>query len=238
MSAQPYSQPEPTSTGQDARTNVLYAIERLKEKSPQTISRNDLVSYVLPTQAKTNEPHKETMLLKYLNLNEKVKYHADIDSYSFRPIHNIYNGDDLLEFLQSQETALGISVRDLKDGWPDCETTIDQLEREHKLLVTRNKKDNHPRMVWADDPTLHIQIDGEYKELWEMIPVSEKHDDVIKKLLAAQHKPAGTVAEPKKIVPMAKQKKKPRRGQKTTNTHMAGMFKDYSNMKPKAAGTR
>lgn len=235
MASQIYSQPEPTSAGQDARTNVIYAIERLKEKSPHAISRAELVSYVLPSQAVREDQPRVDLFLRYLNINEKVTFHPQSDSYSFRPLHNIFTGDDLLDFLQKQETALGISVRNLKDGWGTVEATIDQLEKEHKLLVTRNKKDNHPRMVWADDPTLIAPIDGEYKELWEQIPVPEKHDDVIKALTLAGFKPAGTVSAPKAAGKVEKKKKVVRRGQKTTNTHMKGLFKDYSKLNPKAS---
>jgi transcription initiation factor TFIIE subunit beta len=234
MSTTIYSQPASTSTGQDARTNVLYAISRLKEKSPQAIPGDELVSYVLPAQAVSGDPQRVKLFLTFLNNNEKVNYHRDTDSYSFRPLHNIFTAEDLLAYLQRQETATGISVRDLKDGWADVETTIDKLEKEHKLLVTRNKKDNHPRMVWIDDPTLWLTIDGEYKEIWENIPVPEKPDDVIQALKAAGFKPAGTVSKPV-VKKVEKGKKKVRRGHKTTNTHMQGLFKDYSALKPKAA---
>lgn len=234
MSATIYSQPASTSTGQDARTNVLYAITRLKEKSPQAIPRDELIAHVLPRQAVSNDPQRVGLFLTFLNNNEKVTYHRDTDSYSFRPLHDIFTADDLLTYLQKQETATGISVRDLKDGWADVETTIDRLENEHRLLVTRNKKDNHPRMVWIDDATLWLTVDGEYKDIWENIPVPEKPDDVIQALKSAGFKPAGTVSQPK-TKKVEKSKKKVRRGHKTTNTHMAGLFKDYSALKPKAA---
>ena len=233
MSSQIYSQPASTSTGADVRTNVIYAIDRLKEKSPVPVPAAELISYVLPAHKRDNA--QDIRLFRvFLGSNEKVTFDPKADTYSFRPLHNIFTADDLLHFLQTQDTALGISVRELKDGWGDVETTIDALEKEHKLLVTRNKKDNHPRMVWADDPTLIARVDGEYKELWDTIPVPEKHDDVIKELVKEGYKPAGTVSAPKAARKIEKQKKKTRRGIKITNTHMGDIFRDYSGQRPVA----
>jgi len=150
-------------------------------------------------------------------------------------LHNIFNADDLIKFLQKQKAASGISIRELKDGWLDVFPTIDRLEMEHKLLVTRNKSDNQARMVWLDDATLHAPIDQEYKDIWDKIPVPEKPDNIIKELILAGLKSAGTVTKPKPRTE-EKKKKKARRGQKTTNTHMLGLFKDYSSFNPKAIG--
>ena len=104
--------------------------------------------------------------------------------------------------------------------------------------MTRNKKDNNPRMVWADDPTLHKKMDQEYMDLWEMIAVPQNHDDVIKTLKAEGLPTAGTVSQPKLKGDRKKDRKKPRHGQKTTNTHMQGLFRDFSNMKPKASADK
>jgi len=226
MASQIYSQPASTSTGSDARTNVLFAVCRLKEKSPQSIPADELISFVLSASAR-QDAQRVNLFTYFLKANEKVNYDSKTDSYSFRPVHSIFDADGLLHYLQKQDTALGISVRDLKDGWPNATDAIDELESQHKLLVTRNKKDNVPRMVWLDDPTLHVRLDQEYKDLWEKIVVPEKHDDVIKELVKDGLKPAGTVSVVKAVKKAEKKKKKPRRGAKITNTHMGDVFKNY-----------
>jgi len=153
-----------SAAGSDARTNVVYATDRLKEKFPASIPSQELIAFVLPAH-KRNDEQAVKLLKTLLNVNPKVIYDAATDSYTFKPMHNISSADDLLKYLQGQETAMGIQVRELKDGWPNVEETIDKLEEERKLLVTRNKKDNHPRMVWADDPTLIAPLDQDFKDI-------------------------------------------------------------------------
>jgi len=221
-----------SAAGSDARTNVVYATDRLKEKFPASISSDDLIAFVLPAH-KRGDTAQINLFKKFLQVNPKVSYDATTDSYKFRPLHNISSADDLLAYLQKQETALGISVRELKDGWPDVEETIDKLEAQHQLLVTRNKKDNHPRMVWANDPTLVAPLDKEFKDIWNQIPLPSI-EDTIKELRKMDHKSTGEPAKPEVPVKVEKKKKKTRRGVKVTNVHMQGLFRDYSQQRPQA----
>lgn len=213
-----------TTSGQDARTLVIYSIDRLKEKAPNWIPEDELIAYVLP--AGKRDDNQIALFKQFLALNEKVDHDSKTRSYRFRPTHNIFTADDLLGYLQKQTTASGLNVRELKDGWPDVEATIDKLEEQSKLLVTRHRKDNHPRMVWLNDPTLNAPLDEEYKRIWEGIPVLE-HKDMIKILQEDGFQPAGNVAEPRKVAPVKKVKAK-RKSTKVTNVHLKGFLRDYS----------
>ncbi|KAK5536085.1 transcription factor TFIIE beta subunit, TFIIEB, Tfa2 [Vermiconidia calcicola] len=220
----------PTSVaGSDARTNVIYALGRLKEKFPERISWNELVAYVLPIHRRTEE--QITYFRTFLSKNPKVDYDEEADTYRYRPEHNIASADDLLRYLQNQESAMGINVRELKDTWPDVEYAIDKLEAEHKLLVVRNKKDNHPRTVWVDDPTLNVSLDNEFKDIWSQIPLPSV-EDTIRELRRMNHKSTGEPAQLDAAAKPKEKKKKTRRGQKVTNTHMQGLFRDYSEKRP------
>lgn len=226
-----YSQPADTGTGKNIMTQVTYAIEYLKTKgAPQTLP--DLISY-LSLQHK-EEDYQRT-IGAILRSHEKVDYHAKRDgsegTFSFRPVHDIRSGDRLLRHLQSQPTAQGLSVRDLRDGWPNAEDTINKLEADGKLLVTRNKKDNHAKMVWPNDPSLKIHIDEEFQAIWHKIKLPEPGalaDELEKEKLLPANKSRGLKAKPKVI---EKKTKKPRRGGKTTNVHMLGVLRDYSHLK-------
>ena len=220
-----------SAAGSDARTNVIYALDRLREKFPSPITFSDLMEYVLPSH-KRNDEGQLNLIKHFLRVNSKVTYDPQNDTYMFKPLHNIANEDDLLKFLQNQETALGINVRELKDGWPDAEDTINSLESQHRLLVTRNKKDNHARMVWADDPTLEAPLDQEFKDIWTQVALPSV-EDTIRELRRMNHKSTGEPARQEVAVKKEKTKKKTRRGQKITNTHMDGLFRDYSNQRPK-----
>jgi len=214
-----------SNTGTDARTNVIYTINRLKEKAPESIPEEQLIAYVLPA-GRRDDSHQIALFKQFLSLNEKVNYDPKTKSYKFRPTHNIFTADDLLSHLQKQTTFIGLTVRDLKDGWPNVVETIDKLEVQHKVLVTRSKKDNQAKMVWINDPTLNAPLDEEYRKIWESIPVPE-HKEVIETLTKEKHHPAGSIAplQPKAAVKKVKAKRK---STKQTNVHLKGMLRDFS----------
>lgn len=220
-----------TSTaGTDARTKVYYAIDRLKEKFPASVPFDDLASYMLSVDERRNR-QQVNLIKQFLRVNPKVDHDPANDTYRFRPLHNIATADDLLAYFQRQETALGLNVRDLKEAWPNVEDTIDQLEKENKLLVTRNKKDNHPRMVWSNDPSLIAPLDPEFKEFWHQVTLPNT-EDVIRELTRMNHTPTGELRKPENAPKVEKKKKKVRRGNKVTNVHMQSLFRDYSNQRP------
>jgi transcription initiation factor TFIIE subunit beta len=226
-----YSQPADTGTGKDIRTQVTYAIEYLKSKgSPQTLS--DLLSY-LSLQYSTDQYKRA--INQILQKHDKVEYDpagfGGKGSFSFRPIHNIRSGEQLLRHLQAQRTAQGLNVRELRDGWQDAEETIKELEDEGKLLVTRNKKDNHAKMVWPNDPSLAVAIDHEFQAIWHKIRLPEAGalaDELERAGLTPTNKARGIKVKPKAL---EKKTKKPRKSGKTTNVHMVGVLRDYSHLK-------
>lgn len=212
-------------------TQVTYAIEYLKTKgTPQTLG--DLLSY-LSLQYRDDEYKKTVGTI--LKNHEKVIYDGKANggeaTFSFRPVHDIRSGERLLKFLQSQPTAQGINVRDLRDGWPGAEEAINELESEGKLLVTRNKKDNHAKMVWPDDPSLLLNIDEEFQAIWHKIKLPDPGalaDELEKENLTPADKRRGAKVKTKVI---DKKSKKTKRPGKTTNMHMVGVLRDYSHLK-------
>jgi transcription initiation factor TFIIE subunit beta len=228
-----YSQPANTGTGKDIMTNVLYVIQKMKEKNvPFTF--DDVIGYA-SLQHRLHDKGYLHALRSILQVHEKVQFDQNGDNgkgtYIFRPPHDIRSEEQLLQKLQSQTTMAGMSVKDLKEGWPDVEEAINKLEKEGKLLVTRNKKDNHPKMVWANDPSLMNGFDDEFRQIWEKIKVPDQQK------VAEELEKAGIMPTSKnKVVkprPKVEQKKtkKPRRSGKTTNTHMMGILRDYSHLK-------
>lgn len=228
-----YSQPADTGTGKDIMTNVLYAIQKLKEKNAP-LSFEDIVGY-LSLQERRHDQGYVRALRSILQVHEKINYDPSGDngngSFSFRPPHDIRTEEQLLQKLQTQTTMSGISVKDLKEGWPDVEQAIDTLEKDGKLLVTRNKKDNHPKMVWANDPSLVHHFDDEFRNIWDKTKIPEQQR-VVEELEKAGMIPANKNKVVKPRVKIEQKKtKKPRRTGKTTNTHMMGILRDYSHLK-------
>lgn len=228
-----YSQPANTGTGKDIMTQVLFAIEHMKTKSvPLRLS--DIISY-LSLQNRPNEQAYVLALARILKSHEKVEYDPSgangEGTYSFRPPHNIRNSEQLLQQLQAQTTAAGMNVRELREGWPNVEEAINQLEKEGKLLVTRNKKDDHAKMIWANDPSLIEHFDDEFKVIWEKIKIPDAQavkEELDKAGITPTNKNKVTKPRPKME---SKKVKKPRRSGKTTNTHMQSILRDYSHLK-------
>ncbi|KAK2627334.1 hypothetical protein QTJ16_003300 [Diplocarpon rosae] len=233
-----YSQPAATGYGTDAFTQVTYVIEFLKKKD-EAKTFQEILEYL--SQQHAGE-RTQTMIAMVLKKHDRVQWFPDPNlksqtwssgKFKHRPIINVRSKKDLLAYLQNKADAQGVSVKDLKDGWQECEDAIDELEREHKILVTRTKKDNHARMVWSNDPTLVHSIDPEFQVMWHKTELPSV-DELVRKLQEAGQKPASEdPAKRIKAAPKLKEKKKraARKGGKTTNLHMAHLLKDFSHMK-------
>jgi transcription initiation factor TFIIE subunit beta len=237
-SGQIYSQPSDTGYGQDAFTQVTYIIEFLKKKGDAKTFQ-EVLEYL--SQVHISEQAKKTLsgiLRKHariqwnpnLNLNAQT---WDSGTYQHRPIIAVRSKTDLIAYLQRRGDAQGVSVKELKDGWPDCEEALSELEAKHRILVTRTKKDNHARMVWSNDPTLYHPVDLEFTKMWYGIKLPDP-DDLVRKLIEAGQKPASE--DPSKRIkapakPKEKKKRPPRKGGRTTNTHMEHLLRDYDHLK-------
>ncbi|KAL8734661.1 MAG: hypothetical protein Q9166_001317 [cf. Caloplaca sp. 2 TL-2023] len=231
LAEMPYSQPADTGTGQHIMTQVTYAIDFLKKKDePQTFPA--ILQYLsVQTREDSYKRALEKILIRHDKVNYEVKHEGSPAVFSFRPMHNIRSAESLLGYLQAQRTAQGLNVKELRDGWPDAEDTISKLEAEGKLLVTRNKKDNHARMVWPNDPSLNFEMDEEFKNIWHKIKLPEPGavaDELEKEGLTPANKNR-IIKKPVKV--QEKPKRKGRTGGKTTNVHMAGVLRDYSHLK-------
>lgn len=235
-----WSQPQLTGYGSEVKTQMTFAVEHLKKKGePRAV--NEILGFL----SLTNHPeeHKRE-LIESLRGHPRVDWKPDASlseqtwrtgTYEHRPIiPGVKDGTSLLAHLQRKTDASGVSVRDLKDGWPDCEDTLAALEAEHKVLVVRTKKDNFPRFVWPNDASLHHTVEAEFQSMWHRVPIPSL-DDMHRKITAAGLKPTSddphkaNLGQPNK----AKQQKK-RAGKrigKATNVHMQHLMQDYSNLR-------
>lgn len=208
-------------TGSHLSTQLHLAVEYIKEHD-QPISVEKLQNYLSFDISHT--------LLPLLNEIDRVKYDESKGTLEYVSLHNIRSSDDLLEFLRRQTTFKGTSVKELKDGWAGCVAAIDELESQGKILVLRNKKENAPRLVWANNGGELGYIDTEFKDMWDQVKLPEP-DVLYQKLLDQGLKPTGADPNLIKKQPQQEEKKqkKARRG-KITNTHMKGILKDYSQL--------
>jgi transcription initiation factor TFIIE subunit beta len=233
-----YSQPALTGTGDSIISQMAYAVSWLRNKDePQPCEA------VLGYLSATARPEKEQeYFVDQMRRHPQIQWIPDpalseqtwrSGTYIHRPtIPNVRTKTQLLAYLQKKTDASGVSVKDLKDGWPDCEGGINELEQEHRVLVIRAKKDGAARMVWLDDPSLFHEVDPELKVMWSRVEVPST-ENIVARLVAAQQKPASEdpMLKAMQAPKTAKKKKVQRRTNKSTNVHMQGLLKDYSHTK-------
>ncbi|KAI5241502.1 putative transcription initiation factor TFIIE, beta subunit [Aureobasidium subglaciale] len=228
-----YSQPVDTGSGKEVMTQVVYAIDYLKSKD-RPINFTDIWNYL---SIPANLHQHRQVLRRALMEHPKVDYDPKgLDgthpSFRFRPVHNVRSADDLKAYLQRQYTAQGISVKELKEGWPDAIPEIERLEAKGELLVVRQKKDNIPKMVWPNDPSLDQRIDQDFKDYWSKITLPANPGELRAELEKAGLTPTSQVKEVIKVSGgRDKKKRTSRKVGRSTNTHMVGILKDYSQMK-------
>lgn len=229
-----FSQPQETGKGNQIQTNVVYAVDYLKDKMDKWITFGVILSYLSLTDIE--ESYKvalRTILANHSQVEFSKKSGDENGSFRFKPKLNIRSADDLLAALQSMTSFRGIDVKDLKEGWPNVDETINVLEAAHKILVTRHKKDNAPRFVYPDDPSLYFQMDSEFKGFWLGIKLAEYTDAAMLEdaVLKANQTPANKQKKVDKgpVRKVEKKARKTKSGGKRTNTHLVGVLKNYDN---------
>lgn len=224
-----YSQPQQTGMGHHLLTQIHYAVEYLKEKD-RALSFTDITGY-LSLQNVSEQDRRA--------IQQTLQSHRSVDydrhgldgqgSFRFRPKHNVRSAEELRRYLQQRTTAQGIPVRELKDGWSGAIEAISMLENKGEVLVTRNKKDNQPKMVWLNDPSLSLAVDDEFQTMWHEVRLPANPDELRGKLEQAGLKPTSAPKDGSMLKGQKREKKRAvRRTGKLTNTHMAGILKDYS----------
>ncbi|KAF2261984.1 transcription initiation factor IIE, beta subunit [Lojkania enalia] len=225
-----YSQPSDTGTGNHVYTQLTYTIDHLRSNNDRWMTFKEITDYLnIPQEDERTRSQLET-LFRSPNTH-RIDYNPRDNTYRYKPKYDIRGENDLKRWLQSQKSAQGLSVRDLKDGWANVQEGVDRLEKKKEILVNRNKKDNQAKTVWINDPSLMHNMDDNFKAEWHRIHLPPNPDDLRNKLVAAGLKPSSAPREAVATKPKEKKRKAPRRGGKQTNTHMASILKDFSHMR-------
>ncbi|KAI6887820.1 hypothetical protein KC360_g1164 [Hortaea werneckii] len=253
------SLPQSQSVGSELMSRVVAAKDYLRDRRPAMKTLDDILSFLsIPTNERTTKTYN--MMRRALQSNERTEFIPATESgalkkeaFRYRPMVPVSNPDELREFLvrMSLESARGLLVKDLKDGWPDCGPAIDELERQGYVLVIRNKKDNTPKLLYADDPSFyppsrfppsdpaavpHVGfVDQDLKDQWAKLKLPANENDIRTELERAGITPTSQVKEAKPIGGTGRKEKKVRKEKKNakkTNVHMAGILKDYSHKRP------
>ncbi|EPX71917.1 transcription factor TFIIE beta subunit [Schizosaccharomyces octosporus yFS286] len=218
-----YSQPADSGVGTHYLSQLHYAVEYLKERNdPKTAE--EIASYLSTPLT--------PMLLKLLKKNERIYYDERTETFAFKPLHNIRSAPGLLAYLDSQKTHTGMSIKELRDGWPNVVAELEELEKQGEVLLLRTRKDGIPRMVWRNDKSSNCVIDKEFQNVWHEIPIPPTLDlasELGKYGLKPTSVDPSTIKRPVASAAQKQKKPKTRRG-KVTNTHL-NILRDYSSMK-------
>lgn len=238
-----YSQPELTGHGAEIATQMVFVVGTLKEKD-KVMTLDEVLDHMLP-RPKTEADVK--LRVDRLRDNPRIRWIPDPNlseqtwqsgTYVHNPIiPGVRTRQSLLKYLQDRKDFMGVVVRDLEDGWKkeEAHKAMLALEREHKILLVKTKKENNPRFVWGDDPTLWHDVDPEFQGLWHKVAVPSL-DDINARLIAAGQKP--TSEDPRaKLMKSAKKVEKKKRVNKRpvrlTNDHLSDVVEKMNPSKKK-----
>ncbi|KAH3899143.1 transcription factor TFIIE subunit TFA2 SCDLUD_004570 [Saccharomycodes ludwigii] len=228
----------PGLSGTHLSTKLLLATEYIQERG-EAVPISQVESYL---SLKPNSPEAKNVIQLLKNIN-KIKFDPVKKTLQYVSIYDVHSAGDLIDLLRKQATFKGISVKELKDGWPQCQEVIDDLEKRGRILVLRTKKDGSARFVWYNNYVTpakvrqlamknedgHI-IDEEFRKMWEKCKLPSRAE-LPRKLTDFGLKPASVdPASVKKegTVTRVEVKKRKQRKSKITNTHMTGVLRDYS----------
>ncbi|SCV03557.1 LANO_0G04852g1_1 [Lachancea nothofagi CBS 11611] len=213
------STPEQSLSGTHLSTKLLLATEYIQERG-EAVPIEQIESYLSLSPENNVIP-----LLKNIN---KIKFDVKHNTLQYVSIYDVHSAEELLQLLRAQVTFKGLSCKELKDGWPQCTDVIDELENKNRVLVLRTKKDNQPRFVWYNFGGSLGGVDEDFVKMWENCKLPQR-GELPRKLQDLGLKPASVdPATLKRQSTRVEVKKRKQRRGKVTNTHMAGILKDYS----------
>lgn len=200
-------------------SKLLWATEYIQKKGKPVLV-NELMDYL--------SMKKDDKVLELLKKLDKIQHDPKKGTFKYMSTYDVHSAQELINLLRSQVTFKGISCKELKDGWPQCDETINELEEDSKILVLRTKKDKTPRYVWYNNGGELNRIGEDFVKMWENVQLPQ-FAELPRKLQDLGLKPASVdPATIKRQTTRVEVKKKKQRRGKITNTHMAGILKDYS----------
>lgn len=141
-----YSQPQETGTGSHIYTQLTYTIEYLRT-SQRPMPFEEIMDYLGIKKNDHITRQHLTLLYRSDNPQNRIAYSPKDNTYRYKPKYDIRNAAQLKGYLQTQKSAQGLSVKDLKDGWSTVQDDLKELEAKQQVLVKRNQKDQQARTV-------------------------------------------------------------------------------------------
>lgn len=223
-----YSQPTDTGTGEHVYTRFTYTIDHLRE-TKQWMTFEEIMDYLGVAPGNQQRDQLRT-LFQSDSPGNRITWDAANSRYRYKPKLDIRNPAQLKGYLQNQKSSQGLSIKDLKDGWPSVADDIKTMEDKKEVLVKR-AKDGVAKSVWDNDPSLVLPMDSEFSNEWHKIAIPANPEDLRATLMNIGLVAATAPKQANNGGPKQKKKRAPRQGGKQTNTHMQHILKDFSGMR-------
>lgn len=177
-----YSQPQDTSTGEHVFTRLTYVNDFLRERKDKWHSFEDIMEYLnIPPGHIQRQQLRQ--LMRADNQGNRISWDSQNERYKYKSKLDIHNRAQLKGHFQTQKSALGLQIKDLKDGWSNVAEDITKMEEKNEVLV-RRAKDGVPKTVWANDPSLMLPMDPVFAKTWHSVQVPDNPEELRKVLLA------------------------------------------------------
>lgn len=188
----------------------------------------------------------------------KINYDPNTGKFKYKPIIDVYDPESLKQYLQQRKNMIGVKVEDVRDGWPDCNASLEEMAKKGEILLVRTgttSKKNHnlpfantrhddpshqsaaklardalPKTIWASDATLLHTVPEDLRHQWHAIPLPGTDEQLRDKLLKEGLKPA-TAPPVINAGPAGMKKRKVRRNAKGTATNVNVPMRDYSHLR-------
>lgn len=223
-----YSQPADTGTGRNQGTQMALLLDFLK-KCQNPIRLEDLVLQTGVAALETDTSFRERF-----EAAEGVQKNPINGTYSFKRVYHARTPEELLKEIHLRgRDGGGLSVKHLKEGFPDVNAHITELEKQGRVLVIRTDKDEPKQVFWNEITPEQggKPVDDEFRSLWDSLknPVEA---DLPKALEKEGLQATASEAVPAKPVTKKKDKKSKagNRNVKIQNTHITNidLRKDFS----------
>ncbi|CAG8586294.1 6103_t:CDS:2 [Paraglomus occultum] len=224
-----YSQPADTGTVKHTLSQLHKVINFLKERVDSPQSAEDLKNHQIADITANDE------LYKLMINNEKIEYDAMNGTFKYKPEFMIRSSEDLLQLLYERKDSkpCGMHFKDLADSYVDVTTSIQELEKESRILVIRLMKDNSPRLMFWNDVGENTTMDKEFVDMFHKVKTPDDVDLKVELQKAGLQTMA--ILENKatgEIKPKQRKRKQGNRKIKITNTHLdLDLTKDYTPMR-------
>eukprot|EP01135_Chromosphaera_perkinsii_P008015 Nk52_evm87s1073 gene=Nk52_evmTU87s1073 len=150
---------------------LIHTVVEVLKKAECAVTINDLSSQT------GIDIMGDPKLYQALKENGKLIYDPTDNSLTFKPMYNVRNKDALWELLKEHEVGGfgGIPCKDLQESYAAINDDIGKLVEEHKGIVLE-RNDNHKKVLFYNDPRYNLDLDDEFRKLWQEISLPQECD--------------------------------------------------------------